>query len=61
MDDQGFSMPFKTTAEPIELNRALIPPLLRRAKDILGMEKAPQGRECCKECRLVEEMARISG
>ena len=54
-------MPFKTTAEPIELNRALIPPLLRRAKDILGMEKAPQGRECCKECRLVEEMARISG
>ena len=28
VDDQGFSMPFKATAMPIELDRALIPPLL---------------------------------
>ena len=61
VDDQGFSMPFKTTAEPIELDRALIPPLLRRAKEILGLETAPHGREGCKDCRLVEEMAGISG
>ena len=54
-------MPFKTTAEPIELDRALIPPLLRRAKEILGLETAPHGREGCKDCRLVEEMAGISG
>ena len=61
VDDCGFSMPFKTTAEPIELDRALIPPLLRKAKEILEMEKAPLGREGCKECKMVEEMARISG
>ncbi len=32
MDDCGFSMPFKVTAMPIGLDRALIPPLLKRAK-----------------------------
>ena len=61
VSDQGFSMPFKTTAEPIALDRALIPPLLRRAKTLLEMENPPDGREGCNECRLVGEMARISG
>lgn len=61
VDDCGFSMPFKATAMPIELDRALIPPLLRRAKEILGLEKAPRGRDGCKDCRLVEEMAGMWG
>ena len=61
VDDVGFSMPFKATAMPIELDRALIPPLLKRAKGILEMEKAPEGREGCKECRMVEEMVGICG
>lgn len=54
-------MPFKTTAEPIELDRTLIPPLLKRAKEIQGKEKAPEGREGCKECRLVGELVGICG
>ena len=61
VDDGGFSMPFKTTAEPIELNRTLIPPLLRKAKEILGLEKAPLWREGCKECRLVGDLVGIWG
>lgn len=61
VDDRGFSMPFKATAEPIELDRTLIPPLLRRAKTLLEMENPPAPGEGCKECRLVEEMAKISG
>lgn len=56
VDDQGFSMPFKTTAEPIKLDRTLIPPLLRQAKTLLEMENPPEGREGCKECRLAEEL-----
>ena len=56
VDDGGFSMPFKTTAEPIELDRNLIPPLLRKAKTLLEMENPPQGREGCKDCRLVEAL-----
>ncbi len=61
VSDVGFSMPYKATAMPIELDRALIPPLLRKAKDILEMESAPEGREGCKECRLVGEMVEICG
>ena len=61
VDDCGFSMPFKTTAEPIELNRALIPPLLKRAKTLLEMENPPRGRKDCKECQMVEEMAGLCG
>ena len=56
VDDCGFSMPFKATAEPIELNRALIPPLLKKAKTLLEMENPPESQEGCKECRLVEEL-----
>lgn len=61
VDDGGFSMPFKTTAEPIELDRSLISPLLRKAKTLLEMKTPPEGQEGCKECKMVEEMARISG
>mgnify|MGYP003582382578 CR=1 FL=1 len=46
---------------PIELDRTLIPPLLRKAKGILEMENPPEGQEGCKECQMVYEMARISG
>ena len=52
---------FRTTAMPIELDRTLIPPLLRKAKGILEMENPPEGQEGCKECQMVYEMARISG
>lgn len=54
--DQGFSMPFKATAMPIELDRAMIRPLLRKAKTLLEMENPPEGQEGCKDCRLVDEL-----
>ena len=54
--DHGFTMPFRATAVPVGLDRSIIPPLLERAKGILGMEKAPKGREGCGECRLVREV-----
>ena len=61
VSDLGFSMPFKATAMPIEPDRALIPPLLRKAKEILEMKNPPEGQEGCKECKMVEEMARLCG
>ena len=61
VSDVGFSMPFKATALPIELDRTLIPPLLKKAKTILEMDKAPDGQEGCKECQMVEEMIGICG
>ena len=59
VDDCGFSMPFRTTAEPVELDRGVIGPLLERAKEIMGMETAPKGREGCKDCKLAGEMAAL--
>ena len=56
VDDQGFSMPFKATAEPVALDRTLIPPLLRQAKTLLEMNNPPESQEGCKECRLVDEL-----
>ena len=58
VDDRGFSMPFKATAMPIELERALIQPLLRKAKTLLEMNNPPEGQEGCKECQMVEEMTK---
>lgn len=54
--DHGFTMPFKATAVPVGLDQAMIPPLLERAKEILGLEKAPEGREGCGECRMAGEV-----
>jgi len=59
--DHGFEMPFRATAVPVGLDRSIIPPLLERARGILGLEKAPRGREGCKECRLVGELVGICG
>ena len=53
--DHGFTMPFRATAVPVGLDRGIIPPLLERAKRLLGLEKAPQGREGCGDCRMVRE------
>ena len=61
VSDVGFSMPFKATAMPIKLDRAMISPLLRRAKTLLEMKNPPEGREGCRECKMVDEMVRISG
>ena len=36
-------------------------PLLKKAKGILEMENPPHGRESCKECQMVYEMAKICG
>lgn len=55
--DHGFEMPFRATAVPVGLDRTLIPPLLERAKGILGLEEAPKGREGCQDCKMVGEMA----
>ena len=56
VSDVGFSMPFKATAMPIELDRSLIPPLLRKAKTLLEMKNPPESQEGCENCRLVDEL-----
>lgn len=57
VDDGGFSMPFRATAVPVPLDRGMIPPLLRRAKGLLDMERPPTGRSGCKDCGLLGQLA----
>jgi len=61
VNNAGFQMPFRATTLPIELDRGMIPPLLRRAKTIMDMEEAPAGTPGCKECGLVEKMVGLAG
>jgi hypothetical protein len=57
----GFNMPFKATTVPVEFTRSMIPPLLRKAKELMEMEEATRGREDCGDCGLVEKMVRLAG
>ena len=60
VDDNGFNMPFKATAVPVELDRPRIGPLLKKAKGLMDMDQPPLGLVGCNDCRLVEEMAKFS-
>jgi hypothetical protein len=61
VDGEGFRMPFKATALPVELDRAMIPPLLRKAKSLMDMDSPPEGRPGCRDCALVDQLVRLSG
>jgi hypothetical protein len=61
VNGDGFVMPFRTTAVPVELDRGMIPPLLRRAKALLDMAAPPEGRPGCGDCALVDQLVRLSG
>lgn len=52
----GFNMTFAARILPIELNLDMIPPLLKRARQIYDMEEAPEGREGCKDCGLLNTL-----
>jgi hypothetical protein len=60
VDGDGFVMPFRTTALPVELDRAMIPPLLRKAKALMDMDAPPEGRPGCRDCALVDQLVRLS-
>jgi hypothetical protein len=55
----GFLMPFKVRGLPLRLEPETIPPLLRQAKDIIGMERPPVGAEGCKDCERVEALVKL--
>ncbi|MFC1462144.1 hypothetical protein ACFLQU_00930 [Verrucomicrobiota bacterium] len=56
INDGGFLMQFEAKILPVDLNRDLVPPLLKQARAIYDMHEPPEGRDGCKDCRLVGEM-----
>lgn len=52
----GFVMPFKVRGLQLPLEPETIPPLLRRAKDILDLPKPPERGDGCKDCQRVDAL-----
>ena len=49
-DDAGFSMGFAAKIKPLDLNPAMIRPLLGRTREILDLAAPPPARRGCKDC-----------
>lgn len=61
ISEDAFSMKFKAVVKPIKLRaETLIPELLQRTREILDLVKAPEGREECKNCELLDQLLKIA-
>ena len=57
VDDRGFSMGFEATIVDVPVRpEKLIPPLLRRVRDVAGMERSPVGSPDCKDCQAIDSL-----
>ncbi len=54
--DEGVMMPFTAHIESVDLRREIIPPLLRRVRELSDLAAPPAGRADCKECALVARL-----
>ncbi|HCL25528.1 MAG TPA: hypothetical protein DHW65_04170 [Dehalococcoidia bacterium] len=55
VDSQGFVMGFHARVVEVALRQAqLLPPLLRKAREIWDMEQPPEGAKGCKDCKAVD-------
>lgn len=52
--DTGFSLPFKITTQPVELDRKQLEPLLKRFRQFVNMKLPPAGREKCRDCQRLQ-------
>ena len=57
VDNRGFSMGFEATVVDVDLRpEKLIPPLLRRVRDVADMERVPLGLPGCKDCQALDSL-----
>ena len=55
VDDQGFSLGFEAKVVDVDLKPdGLIPPLLRKVKEVSLLETPPSGVPGCKDCEAVD-------
>jgi hypothetical protein len=54
--DGGFAMHFSPKLKPMELRTDVIPPLLKKAKEIFDMSRPPASATGCKNCDLLDQM-----
>ena len=54
--EYGFSMGFSATIMEVMLDLGLLRPLLSKTKEIFNLDKSPEGRPGCKDCRSLKEI-----
>lgn len=54
--EESFLMRFEPVFVPVEIDRDMIPPLLRRVRQIFDKASAPPGLEGCRDCGLVDRL-----
>ncbi len=57
--DDRFSMHFTGNLHRIDLKMGIVPPLLRKVREIHDIPKVPPGRENCSNCMLIDDFARL--
>lgn len=55
--DAGFAMQFSAYILPVQIKPSIIPPLLKRAREIFDATAPPSSREGCIDCRLFAELS----
>ena len=62
IDDKGFSMGFEATVVDVALNpETMIPPLLRRVKQVADMDRPPAPPPECKDCAALDSLITALG
>ena len=62
VDEKGFSMGFEATVVNVRLRpEELIPPLLRKAREVGDMDRPPTGLTGCKDCEAVDSLFKALG
>ena len=58
-DPQGCLMRFQATPLPIDLDPNMVPPLLRKAREIAELRYPPEGRDGCRDCELTAALSAL--
>jgi RecB family exonuclease len=56
---EGFEMPFTSIIHRVGKDSKEVERLLAKASRIYGMERPPEGKEGCEDCRRLEELAKL--
>ena len=59
--DDGFAMGFAAKVVDVELNPAIIGPLLAKTREICDLPTSPRGRTGCRNCGLLDDLLEIAG
>ena len=61
MLDDGFTMPFRSNLHKVKLNSDMIPPLLKKVREIHDKKSPPEKLDGCEDCNKLEQIIKLLG